>query len=73
MNEVKATTMATEIAKQHNITRAAAFDMVLAVAVELEIKGTRFTAKQAAEIEAAISRSAQAGDTITLNRPTIGA
>jgi hypothetical protein len=71
MLEVKATQMATTIAAHNTITRAAAFDMILATAVDLEIKGTRFTPKQAAEIEAIVAASIKLGTPITLNRPTI--
>ena len=72
MNEVRATKMATEIAVQHNLTREAAFDLILATARELEIAGTRFSEKAAAEIEAVIARDIKAGTPAILNRPTIG-
>lgn len=57
MSEVKATTLATEVAAQHGTTRQVAFDAILATATELEITGTRYTAKQAAEIEAILART----------------
>lgn len=55
--EIKGTALATTIASQHGVTRQVAFDAILATAVELEISGTRFTEKQAAEIEAILARS----------------
>jgi hypothetical protein len=73
MNEVRATQMATAIATQHGLTREAAFDLVLATARGLEIAGTRFSEKAAAEIEAAIARDIKSGTPAILNRPTIGA
>lgn len=73
MNEVKATAMATSVAKMFGIPREQAFDLVLASAQKLEIHGTRFSAKAAAEIEAVIIQDMRAGTLAELNRPVIGA
>lgn len=73
MEAIKATAMATTIAKQHNISREQAFDLILATAQKLEIRGTRFSAKVAGEIEAVIAQDMRAGTAAKLNRPVIGA
>lgn len=74
MTEVKATAMATSIAKDFNITREAAFDAILATAAELGATGSRYSEKLAAEIEAAIFRDiAETGTPAKLNRPVISA
>lgn len=71
MELIKATAMATTIAAGNDITKAQAFDMILAVATELEVSGTRFTEKEAAEIETIVARELRNGNVITLDRKAI--
>lgn len=73
MSEVRATQMAASLSGALNITKAAAFDAVLSVATELKIGGTRYTAKQASEIEAIVARDAKGGALPTITRQLIGA
>ena len=72
MSEVKATKMATEVAAMLGITRSAAFDTILATAIDLEISGTRFTEKQAEAIKGVIANDAKNGAVLALTRPVIG-
>ena len=73
MTEVKATAMATTIAKTLGIAREAAFDAILATATELGATGTRYSEKLAAEIEAIVCRDAKQGSLATITRQAIGA
>lgn len=73
MTEIKATAMATEVAAMLGMTRNAAFDTILATAIDLEISGTRFTEKQAEAIKGVIANDAKNGKVLTLTRPVIGA
>lgn len=70
---VRATAMAASIGKTFGITREAAFDIILATAQKLEIRGTRFSPKTAGEIEAVIAQDMRAGSAAQINRPVIGA
>lgn len=72
MTEVRATAMATKISTELGISRTAAFDAVLSVALELEITGTRYSEKQASEIELIVIRDAKAGELPTFQRRAIG-
>jgi hypothetical protein len=73
MTEIKATAMATEVAATLGVTRSAAFDTILATALDLKITGTRFTEKQAEAIKGVIANDAKNGATLTLTRQMIGA
>ena len=68
---IKATALATEIAQQHGIKRHAAFDMIIAVSLELGLPTQAYTLREAGEIERLIAEGIAAGNAPVLNRPSI--
>lgn len=70
---IKATALATTVAKQHGVKRHQAFDMILAVAADLEIPATTtaYDERVADEIAHVIAYDISKGKTPTLNRTAI--
>lgn len=68
---IKATAMATETAAAFGISRTQAFDMILAVAMDLGISGIKFTEKEASEVDVIVARELKAGNILTLTRVAV--